>query len=102
LCVLDCGYRLGMDDEHGRFVVEQHLLAALADLNDGPRLQDRKVPRPQDRLGWAIRRQDGAGSDRAWGRAVAARAQSWGFAVVRPKSARPRWARDGFYGERPR
>ncbi len=102
LAVLDCGYRLGLDAEQGRFIVEAYLLAALAELNDRPKLQDRKVPRPTDRLGWAIRRQDGAGSDPAWGRAVATRAQHWGFAVVKPKSARPKWARDGFYGERRR
>jgi hypothetical protein len=102
LCVLDCGYRRGMDDAQGAFIVEQYLFGALADLNDRLQFRDRKVPRPTDRLGWAIRRQDGAGSDPAWGRTVAARAQGWGFAVVRPKSARPTWARDGFYGERPR
>jgi hypothetical protein len=103
LTVLDLGYRLGMDSELGRLLVEGYLLAALADLNDHPRLQDRKVARPTDRLGWAIRKQDGAGADPAWGRTVATRAQAeWGFQVVKPKSARPPWARDGFYGERPR
>ena len=51
LAVLDCGYRLGLDPEQGRFIVEAYLLAALAGLNDHPKLQDRKVPRPTDRLG---------------------------------------------------
>lgn len=102
LSVLDAGFRLDLDADLGTFLVEEYLFAALADLNDRPQLQDRKVPRPTDRLGWAIRRQDGAGSDLAWGRTVATRAQRYGFAVVKPKSARPTWARDGFYGERPR
>jgi hypothetical protein len=103
LTVLDVGYRLGLDAELGQLLVVEVLLAALADLNDRVELRDRKVPRPDDRLGWAIRRQDGAGADPAWARTVATRAQlQWGFAVVKPKSRRPTWARQGFYAERPR
>ena len=103
LAVLDLGYRSDLDADRGRFLVEGVLLAALAELNDSPALQDRKLARPADRLGWAIRRQDGAGSDLGWARTVAGRAQrEWGFGVVKPKSARPPWAREGFYGERRR
>lgn len=100
LTVLDMGCVLGLDSALVDLVGREYLLAALADLNRRPELRDREVPRP-DTLGWAIRRQDGAGSDPDWGRAVATRAQSeWGFQVVRPRSSRPSWARDGFYGER--
>ena len=103
LAVLDLGYRTDLDPDRGRFLTEDLLLAALADLNDSAALQDRKVARPADRLGWAVRRQDGAGSDLGWGRTVAGRAQrEWGFGIVKPKSARPAWAREGFYGERRR
>ena len=103
LAVLDLGYRLDLDPERGRLLVEDFLLPALGDLNDGPAFRDRKVARPTDRLGWAIRHQDGAGSDKAWGWAVATRAQAdWGFSIVKPKSARPNWAREGFYGARRR
>jgi hypothetical protein len=103
LAVLDLGYRKDVDAERGRVLVDSFLLSALADLNDNPVFKDRKVPRPSDRLGWAIRHQDGAGSDRPWGRVVARRAQGeWGFHIVKPKTARPSWAQDGFYGERPR
>ncbi|MHB8693124.1 MAG: hypothetical protein ACYDHH_17950 [Solirubrobacteraceae bacterium] len=103
LAVLDLGYRLDLDVERGRLLVEDFLLAALGELNDRREFQDTQIARPTDRLGWAIRHQDGAGSDKAWGRTVAMRAQAdWGFRVVKPKSARPHWAREGFYGERPR
>lgn len=103
LSVLDLGYRIDADAARGRAWVEETLLSALADLNDRKVLRDRKVPRPTDRLGWAVQRQDGAGSDPSWARRVATRAQvEWDFQTVRPKSARPRWARDGFYGERRR
>ena len=103
LTVLDMGYRDGLETRLGRFVVTKYLLAALAELNDDPHFRDTQVDRPQDRLGWAIRRQDGAGSDPGWARCVATRAQvQWGFGVVKPKSRRPSWARDGFYAERPR
>lgn len=102
LTVLDCGYRRGLGDEAGSLLVEGYLLPALAQLNDRRELQDRRVARPTDRLGWAVRYEDGAGSDRPWARAVARRAQCWGFRVVKPKSARPSWARNGFYGERRR
>ncbi len=103
LTVLDMGYRHGLDTRLGRLVVTRYLLAALADLNDDSHFRDTRVDRPQDRLGWAIRRQDGAGSDPGWARTVAIRAQTqWGFTVVKPKSSRPSWARDGFYAERPR
>jgi len=103
LAVLDLGYQLGLDAERGRLLVEGVLLPALGELNDRPEFKDTKVARPTDRLGWAITHQDGAGSDRAWGRAVALRAQAeWAFQIVKPKSARPSWAREGFYGERSR
>jgi hypothetical protein len=103
LAVLDLGYRLDLDPVRGRLLIEGVLLPALGELNDRPEFQDTQIARPTDRLGWAIRHQDGAGSDKAWGRTVATRAQAeWGFRVVKPKSARPDWAREGFYGERPR
>lgn len=103
LTVLDAGYRLGTRADVGRLLVVEYLLAALAELNDDPHLRDTHVPRPADRLGWAIRREDGAGSDPAWARAVATRAQAeWAFRVVKQKGRRPAWARDGFYAERAR
>jgi|GEM_PF-2051089 len=103
LTVLDAGYRLDLDGDAGRALVGDVLFAALADLNDRPELRDTKVARPNDRLGWAVRKQDGAGSDPNWGRTVAARAQTtFGFRVVKPKKSRPSWAREGFYAERSR
>lgn len=103
LAVLDLGYRLGLDEELGRLVVKDYLLAALAELNDHPKLQSTKVARPSDKLAWAIRKQDGAGSDPAWGRTVATRAlREWGFSVIKQKGQRPPWAQSGFYAERPR
>jgi hypothetical protein len=103
LTALDAGYVLGLDAALGKLLVNDYLFAALAELNDHRRLQDRAVPRPTDRLGWGIRQQSGAGSDPAWARAVATRAQAeWNFKVIRQKRLRPAWARSGFYAERPR
>jgi hypothetical protein len=103
LAVLDLGYVRGLDKKLGRLAVTGFLLAALAELNDHPKLRDKAVPRPADKLAWAVRRQDGAGSDPAWARTVARRSLTeWGFAVVKQKSKRPPWARSGFYAERPR
>lgn len=103
LAVLDAGYQLGLDAERGRLLVEEALFPALGALNDRSEFKDRKVARPTDRLGWAVRHEDGAGSDKTWARAVATRAQAeWAFEIVKPKSSRPTWAQEGFYGERPR
>jgi len=56
-------------------------------VQDHAYFQDRKVARPTDRSGWAVRHQDGAGSDRAWARAVAGRAQTdWGFRIVKQRA----------------
>jgi len=102
LTVLDLGYRIDLDEVYGRALVEQVLLPALGELNDREELRDTDVPRPSDTLGWAVRREDGAGSDPQWARAVATRAQAdWGFVRV-TKRDRPGWAVDGFYGSRQR
>lgn len=102
LAVLDMGYRTDLDAAHGQRLVEGLLLPALCVLNDHETFKDTGVARPTDVIGWAVRRQEGAGSDSSWARQVAARAQQdWSFARVE-KRLRPSWAQEGFYGERRR
>lgn len=102
LAVLDMGYRCDLDAAHGEQLVERLLLPALCVLNDHDRFKDTDAARPTDRIGWAVRRQEGAGSDAEWARQVAMRAQQdWGFRRVE-KRHRPSWAQEGFYGERRR
>lgn len=102
LAVLDLGYRADLDDTHGQQLVDRLLLPALCVLNDHERFKDTGVARPTDVIGWAVRRQEGAGSDTAWARQVATRAQQdWGFTRLE-KHLRPSWAQEGFYGQRSR
>lgn len=107
LTILDMGYRLDLDVETGRALVERVLLRAFADLNAHPKIPTTKVARPNDHFAWMVTNETGAGTKGNHCKAIATRAQlEWGF-VSQKGAQKPAWARSnngkgGFYGVRAR